>query len=230
MSNPQLAVKDVSVSYGSGRARLQALREVSLSFQPGCLTLVMGPSGSGKTTLLSVLGCLLSPESGNVLVMEHLASSLTEDEKTVLRRRSIGFVFQAFRLFRSLSALENVSLALEVAGRRGNQAETPAGRMLDELGLSDKAHLKPVELSGGEKQRVAIARALVNDPAIILADEPTAALDSTSGLQIMELLRRMAKKENRIVVVVSHDTRWLPLSDRTISMQDGRASDNNELP
>lgn len=230
MSNPQLAVKDVSVSYGSGRARLQALREVSLSFQPGCLTLVMGPSGSGKTTLLSVLGCLLSPQSGNVLVMEHLASSLTEDEKTVLRRRSIGFVFQAFRLFRSLSALENVSLALEVAGRRGNQAETPAGRMLDELGLSDKAHLKPVELSGGEKQRVAIARALVNDPAIILADEPTAALDSTSGLQIMELLRRMAKKENRIVVVVSHDTRWLPLSDRTISMQDGRASDNNELP
>jgi putative ABC transport system ATP-binding protein len=230
VSNPQLAVKDVSVSYGSGRARLQALREVSLSFQPGCLTLVMGPSGSGKTTLLSVLGCLLSPESGDVLVMEHLASSLTEDEKTVLRRRSIGFVFQAFRLFRSLSALENVSLALEVAGRRGSQAETPAARMLDELGLSDKAHLKPVELSGGEKQRVAIARALVDDPAIILADEPTAALDSTSGLQIMELLRRMAKKENRIVVVVSHDTRWLPLSDRTISMQDGQATDNNELP
>jgi putative ABC transport system ATP-binding protein len=101
--------------------------------------------------------------------------------------------------------------------------------MLDEIGLSGKAHLKPVELSGGEKQRVAIARALVNNPAIILADEPTAALDSTSGTQIMELLRRTAKKENRIVVVVSHDTRWLPLSDRTISMQDGRATDGNEL-
>ncbi len=229
MNNPQLAVKNICVSYGAGRARLQALSGVSLSFQPGCLTLVMGPSGSGKTTLLSVLGCLLAPESGNVSVMEQLADTLTEDEKTTLRRQSIGFVFQAFRLFQSLSALENVSLALEVAGRRGHQAETPAARMLDEIGLSGKAHLKPVELSGGEKQRVAIARALVNNPAIILADEPTAALDSTSGTQIMELLRRTAKKENRIVVVVSHDTRWLPLSDRTISMQDGRATDGNEL-
>jgi putative ABC transport system ATP-binding protein len=229
VSNPHLAVKDISVSYGSGRARLRALNAVSLSLTPGCLTLVTGPSGSGKTTLLSVLGCLLSPESGDVWVMERLTTNLNEAEKTALRRQSIGFIFQAFRLFRSLSALENVSLALEVAGRRGAPSEALAASMLDEIGLSDKAHLKPVELSGGEKQRVAIARALVGGPSILLADEPTAALDSASGSQVMEILKRIAKKENRTVVVVSHDMRWLPLSDRSISLQDGRVTGNSEL-
>ncbi len=229
MNNPHLAVKDVSVSYGSGRTRLLALNGVSLSFTPGCLTLVMGPSGSGKTTLLSVLGCLLSPESGDVWVMERLTANLDEEEKAALRRHSIGFIFQAFRLFKSLSALENVSLALEVAGRRGAREEALAASMLDELGVSDKAHMKPAELSGGEKQRVAIARALVGGPSILLADEPTAALDSTSGSQIMEILKRIAKKENRTVVVVSHDMRWLTLSDRSVSMQDGRVTDDSEL-
>jgi putative ABC transport system ATP-binding protein len=176
-----------------------------------------------------VLGCLLSPESGDVWVMERLTTNLNEAEKTALRRQSIGFIFQAFRLFRSLSALENVSLALEVAGRRGAPSEALAASMLDEIGLSDKAHLKPVELSGGEKQRVAIARALVGGPSILLADEPTAALDSASGSQVMEILKRIAKKENRTVVVVSHDMRWLPLSDRSISLQDGRVTGNSEL-
>lgn len=221
MSNTHLAVENVCVSYGSGRAMLRALNEVSLDFVPGCLSLVMGPSGSGKTTLLSVLGCLLSPDSGNVWVMEQLATSLAEDDKALLRQQSIGFIFQAFRLFRSLSALENVLLALDVSGCRGRRAEERAARALDDVGLSGKDHLRPVELSGGEKQRVAIARALVSNPAIILADEPTAALDSASSVQIMETLQRIARKENRIVVAVSHDVRWVPMSDRTISMQDG---------
>jgi len=224
VSSLNLAVENVSVSYGSGRARLRALDAVSLHFEPGCLSLVMGPSGSGKTTLLSVLGCLLSPDNGKVWVMERLANSLSEDEKALLRRGSIGFIFQAFRLFKSLTALENVSLALDVSGCHGAEVEARAAQSLEEVGLSDKGHLKPVELSGGEKQRVAIARALVNNPAIILADEPTAALDSASSAQIMELLQRIAEKENRIVVVVSHDMRWVPYSDRTISMRDGHAA------
>lgn len=221
-------MENVCVSYGSGRAALRALNGVSLGFAPGCLSLVMGPSGSGKTTLLSVLGCLLSPDSGKVWVMEQLACSLTEEDKALVRRQSIGFIFQAFRLFRSLSAVENVLLALDVSGCRGRRAEALAAQMLEEVGLSGKNQLKPVELSGGEKQRVAIARALVNNPAIILADEPTAALDSASGVQIMEILQRIARKENRVVVVVSHDARWVSLSDRTISMQDGRATIDGE--
>ena len=224
MSNPYLAVENVCVSYGSGRAKLWALNEVSLDFSPGCLSLVMGPSGSGKTTLLSVLGCLLSPGTGRVWVMEQLVSGLDEDDKALLRQKCIGFIFQAFRLFKSLSALENVMLALDVSGSRGRQAEALAAHMLEDVGLPGKDHLKPIELSGGEKQRVAIARALVNSPAIVLADEPTAALDSASGGQIMEILQRIARKENRIVVVVSHDMRWVPFSDRTISMRDGQAT------
>jgi putative ABC transport system ATP-binding protein len=160
--------------------------------------------------------------------MEQLACSLTEEDKALVRRQSIGFIFQAFRLFRSLSAVENVVLALDVSGCRGRRAEALAAQMLEEVGLSGKNQLKPVELSGGEKQRVAIARALVNNPAIILADEPTAALDSASGVQIMEILQRIARKENRVVVVVSHDARWVSLSDRTISMQDGRATIDGE--
>ena len=229
MSNPHLAVENVCVSYGSGRAKLRALDQVSLDFAPGCLSLVMGPSGSGKTTLLSVLGCLLSPDSGKLWVMEQLASGFSEDNKALLRQKSVGFIFQAFRLFKSLTALENVLLALDVAGPRSRQAEALAAQMLEDIGLLGKDHLKPFELSGGEKQRVAIARALVKNPSIILADEPTAALDSASGVQIMEILQRIARKENRIVVVVSHDPRWAPFSDRTIFMQDGRATIGGEM-
>jgi putative ABC transport system ATP-binding protein len=225
----ELSVKDVEVTYGSGRAAVCAIDRVSLAFQAGRLTLVMGPSGSGKTTLLSVLGCLLMPDGGAAYVMGQLVTALSEEERGELRRQCIGYVFQAFRLFRSLSALENVLLALDIAGGRGRRAKEEARRALHTVGLGDKWRLKPDELSGGEKQRVAIARALVNDPRIILADEPTASLDSHAGEQVAGMLLRLAEEEKRLVVVVSHDPRWRSFSHRTVVMRDGRIVEDQEV-
>ena len=223
-----LAVRNLKMAYGSGAARTRALDDVSLAFKPGQLSLVMGPSGSGKTTLLSVLGCLLTPDSGGVSVMETQVNKLSEGEMGKIRRRFIGYVFQAFRLFHSLSAVENVMVGLEVMGCRGPRAHDLALEAIHKVGLGDKCRLKPDELSGGEKQRVAIARALAKDPPIILADEPTASLDSTSGQQIARMLKQLACDTGRIVVVVSHDQRWLSLSDRTIQLEDGRVVADEE--
>jgi len=223
-----LSVKDVGIEYGTGSASVRALDSVSLGFRPASLTLVMGPSGSGKTTLLSLLGCLLTPDRGEVSVMNTPVRALSEEARGRIRRRYIGYVFQAFRLFHSLSALENVAIALEICGKRGKTARKVAMDALDAVGLAERSRLKPGELSGGEKQRVAIARALVNDPPILLADEPTASLVSTSGLQISQTLRKLADEDKRLVVVVSHDPRWMPFSDRTITLQDGRVLTDSE--
>lgn len=217
-----LAAENVTVTYGSGISAVHALDSVSLAFDAGRLTLVMGPSGSGKTTLLSVLGCLLTPDSGAVFLQDRLVTDLSEQQRGNIRKQFIGYVFQAFRLFRSLSALENILVALEISGCRGRQAREAAREVLAAVGMADKWRLKPNELSGGEKQRVAIARAIVNDPPIILADEPTASLDSSSGVQIAELLLKLAEDEQHLVLVVSHDSRWLPFCHRTIEMRDGR--------
>ncbi|MEP7341854.1 MAG: ABC transporter ATP-binding protein [Acidobacteriota bacterium] len=229
---PSLVAENVSVEYGAGRAMAFALEDVSVSFQPGKLALLMGPSGSGKTTLLSVLGCLVTPHRGRVTLLGHDITKLSESEKTELRRQKIGYVFQAFRLFRSLTALENILLAMELSGgnrRGGRQARQVAMDALAAVGLANKCHLLPKEMSGGEKQRVAIARALINDPPIILADEPTASLDSKSGNQVAELLLGLAEKENRLVVVVSHDNRWLPLCHRKVVLQNGSLIGDDEV-
>lgn len=218
---PSLVAEGVSVEYGAGRAMAYALEDVSVSFYPGKLALLMGPSGSGKTTLLSVLGSLVTPNSGSIKVLGQEVTKLSESEKTELRRQKIGYVFQAFRLFRALTAVENILLAMELSGRTGRGAKQAALAALDAVGLSSKGHLLPKEMSGGEKQRVAIARALINDPPIILADEPTASLDSKSGNQVAELLLGLAEKENRLVIVVSHDNRWLPLCHRKVVLQNG---------
>src|SRR5262245_57375580 len=218
---PSLVADNVSVEYGAGRATVFALEDVSVAFQSGKLTLLMGPSGSGKTTLLSALGCLMTPQRGSVKVLGREVTRLSESEKTELRRRKIGYVFQAFRLFRSLTALENILLAMELSGRAGRPARQTAQDALTAVGLANKGHLLPKEMSGGEKQRVAIARALINDPPIILADEPTASLDSKSGNQVAELLLGLAENENRLVIVVSHDNRWAPLCHRKITLQNG---------
>jgi putative ABC transport system ATP-binding protein len=220
--NPILAVEDLKLTYGSGHGATCALDNVSLDFNPGQVTLVMGPSGSGKTTLLSVLGCLLTPDSGQVQLMGKLVTGRSERERGQLRRRFIGYIFQAFRLFRSLSALENVLLALEISGHRGRRARDSATQALEVVGVADKWRLRPDELSGGEKQRVAIARALVTDPPIILADEPTASLDSHAGASIAEMLFKLAVEQDRVVVIVSHDQRLLSFSHRTVLMRDGR--------
>ena len=182
----------------------------------------MGPSGSGKTTLLSLLGCLLTPDTGSVYVQGTNTSECTAQQKSALRRREIGFIFQAFRLFHSLPAIENVVLKSDIAGAERRDSRKTAMNLLASLGLEGKAHLKPDALSGGEKQRVAIARALISDPKILLADEPTAALDSTAGRQICEILRRLADDSQQTVVIVSHDPRWSSFADRTVLLQDGR--------
>ena len=229
MHSSLVSVANISVTYGKGAAAVLALDDVSLSFARGEMALVMGPSGSGKTTLLSVLGCLLTPDAGDVRLIGQSVRGLPEGARGALRRQSIGYVFQAFRLFRSLNALENVMIAMEIAGRARREARALAAEALESVGLESKHRFKPDELSGGEKQRVAIARALVNNPAILLADEPTASLDSTAGGQIAEMLMKIAREQARLVVVVSHDPRLVQFCNRIVTMQDGRIKEDVEV-
>lgn len=222
MPNPFLGVEGASVSFGQSEARVFAVRDVSLEFEPGTLSLVMGPSGSGKTTLLSMLGCLLTPDEGTVFVDGVGVNALSEAERTVVRQKKISFVFQAFRLFHSLSALDNVALGFEIRDSAAAQRMEMARDLLLQFGLGDKLHQEPNELSPGEKQRVAIARALAGNPPILLADEPTASLDAEAGRNICQILRSQVDEQGRTVVVVSHDPRWEKFADRTITMCDGR--------
>jgi len=224
-----ITAEEVGVTYGSGHTAVRALDRVNLSFRGGEMALVMGPSGSGKTTLLSVLGCLLTPDAGDVSVMGQRVTRLSESKRGVIRQRGIGYIFQTFRLFHSLNAIENVIIAFEISGRPRREAKDAALSALDSVGLADKRWLKPNELSGGEKQRVAIARALVNNPPIILADEPTASLDSTSGSQIAEMLMRIAHEQERLVVIVSHDPRIVRFGSRIVKLQDGRVIEDIEV-
>jgi len=217
-----LGVENASVSFGKGEARVPALRDVSLSFKRGTLSVVMGPSGSGKTTLLSTLGCLLSPDEGTVFVDGAAVDGLTEAEKTAIRQKKISFVFQAFRLFHSLSAVDNVALGFEIRDPAKTRRAEMAEDLLRQFGLGDKLHQEPNELSPGEKQRVAIARALAGNPPILLADEPTASLDAKAGRNICEILRQQVDEHDRTVVVVSHDPRWREFADRTITLCDGQ--------
>jgi putative ABC transport system ATP-binding protein len=223
-----LMAEHVNITYGSGRAAVPALRDVSLRFPAGRLVLVTGPSGSGKTTLLSVLGCMLVPDSGDVEVRGQSVRALSERQRVDVRRQNIGYVFQAFRLFRSLSALDNLLLALDIAGHRGPPARERAERGLAAVGMADKARLKPGELSGGEKQRVAIARALINDPPIVLADEPTASLDWRSGEEVATMLLRIAQEQGKLVLVVTHDPRMTPFGQRIVKMADGQVVEDVE--
>lgn len=222
MPEPFLAVEGVSVAFGSGDARVQALRNASLVFERGTLSLVMGPSGSGKTTLLSILGCLLSPDEGSVFVDGVAVNRLTEAERTTVRQKKISFVFQAFRLMHSLSALDNVALGFEIRDAAAPRRKELARDLLLQFGLAGKFHLEPNELSPGEKQRVAVARALVGNPPILLADEPTASLDAEAGRNICQILRNQVDEYGRTVVVVTHDPRWQRFADRTITLCDGR--------
>jgi putative ABC transport system ATP-binding protein len=217
-----LSVENASVSFGKGDVRVPALRDLSVAFEPGTLSLVMGPSGSGKTTLLSMLGCLLSPDDGTVFVEGVAVNQLTEAEKTAVRQSKIGFVFQAFRLFHSLSAMENVALGFEIRDSAETQRMEKSEDLLRQFGLGDKLDEEPDNLSPGEKQRVAVARALAGNPPILLADEPTASLDAKAGKNICEILRGQVDEYGRTVVVVSHDSRWRAFADRTVTLCDGQ--------
>ena len=222
MPDQFLAVEHARISFGEGDARVRALRGVSVTFERGTLSLVMGPSGSGKTTLLSLLGCLLSPDEGTVFVDGVAVNELSGSEKTVLRRKKISFVFQAFRLLHSLSAIDNVALGLEIRDGKRADRMVVARELLLQFGLGDKLDREPNELSPGEKQRVAIARALAGNPPIVLADEPTASLDAEAGRNICQILRTQVDQNGKTVVVVSHDPRWKEFADRTITLSDGQ--------
>jgi len=210
-------VKDL----GQGVAQIRALKGVNLKLKGGELTLLMGPSGSGKTTLLSILGCMLTPTEGTVRVRGESIAGKTPEDLAKLRRENIGYVFQSYHLFPTLSARDNVRLSLDVRGETGADAKRKSREALERVGLAAKTRNYPRQLSGGEQQRVAIARALVGDPSVILADEPTAALDSENGKAVMTLLADISKDLGRGVLVVTHDPRLLPFADRIVHIEDG---------
>jgi putative ABC transport system ATP-binding protein len=211
----------IAKDLGQGVAQIRALKGVDLALRGGELTLLMGPSGSGKTTLLSILGCMLTPTEGTVRVRGDSIAGKNPEDLAKLRRENIGFVFQSYHLFPTLSAADNVRLALDVRGETGHDAKDKSRAALARVGLSNKMKNYPNQLSGGEQQRVAIARAVVGDPSVILADEPTAALDTQNGKAIMGILAEIAKDPGRGVLVVTHDPRLVPFADRIIHIEDG---------
>jgi putative ABC transport system ATP-binding protein len=218
---PLISIREVTKSYAEGATGVLALRGVDLDVHAGELVLLMGPSGSGKTTLLSIMGCILTASSGSVKIGGQEVVGLREKDLPRIRLEHVGFIFQGFNLFPTLTAGENVELMLDLKGLRGAPAKKRAQELLDEVGLNDKYDSFPSDLSGGQKQRVAIARALAGDPNIILADEPTAALDSTTGRNVMEMMRRLAHERGRAVVIVTHDSRVLEFGDRVVRIEDG---------
>jgi putative ABC transport system ATP-binding protein len=207
--------------FQSGQQWYQALKGINLEIQQGQIQLLMGPSGSGKTTLLSILAGMLTPSAGRVFLLGQEITKMSRAQLAQFRLKNIGFIFQGFNLFPALTAAENVELALEIKGIRGRKARQQAQMLLEQVGLADKAKLHPRDLSGGQKQRVAIARALAGNPQLIMADEPTAALDSHSGHAVIELLRRLAKEGGSTVLMVTHDPRIVDVADRVLYLEDG---------
>jgi putative ABC transport system ATP-binding protein len=223
MSDKQVLVAEGLVKdLGQGAGTVRALKGVSLTLKPGELTLLMGPSGSGKTTLLSLLGCIMAPTDGTLTVAGQSTKGLNPEQLSDLRRHHIGFIFQSYNLFPTLTAEENVRLALDVRGERGPDATTRAVKALQQVGLGHRMRSYPANMSGGEQQRVAVARAIAGRPSVILADEPTAALDSENGNAVMELLSEIAKDTHHAVLAVTHDPRTMKYADRIIKIEDGR--------
>jgi putative ABC transport system ATP-binding protein len=217
-----IAARQVTKAYGSGSARVEALRGIDLTIKPGEFVAVMGSSGSGKSTLLQLIAGLDRPTSGSIEVGGHDLGRWGDDELTLLRRRWIGVIFQAFNLLDVLSALENVALPLAITGISRAAAQERAAQALDLVGLAHRGHHLPGQLSGGEQQRVAIARALVIEPLILLADEPTGNLDSTSGARIMDLVRHLADTRRQTILMVTHDPGHAARADRLVLLRDGQ--------
>ncbi|MBD1845734.1 ABC transporter ATP-binding protein [Cyanobacteria bacterium FACHB-63] len=216
-----IAASGVEMVYQTGGERYQALKQVDLSVRYGDIQLLMGPSGSGKTTLLSILAGILTPTAGTVRLMGQEITKLSSSKLAQFRLENIGFIFQGFNLFPALSAIENVEVALNLKGIRGKAAHQQAIELLEQVGIADRANRQPRDLSGGQKQRVAIARALAGNPALIMADEPTAALDSQNGHAVIELLRSLAKEKGRTVLIVTHDPRIADVADHIAYLEDG---------
>lgn len=213
---------DVWKAFGEGARRSVILRGISLQIQRGETLFLVGPSGSGKTTLLSILGCILKPDQGSVRVLGQEMREMNSSMLTRFRREHVGFIFQSFNLFPTLSAIDNVRLALSMRKVPLRRATAQALELLDRLGLAARAHLRPPQLSTGECQRVAIARALADEPSLLFADEPTASLDGENGQAVMHLLNRLVKERGVTLVVVTHDNRIFPFADRVLHLEDGR--------
>lgn len=224
--NYSVQVRDLNYFFGQGDLRKQVLYDINLDLHRGQIVIMTGPSGSGKTTLLTLIGALRSLSHGSLRVLGQELVGLG-NRQMVEVRRNIGFIFQAHNLFESLTAAQNVEMAVELTGNlrdKGQRAEA----MLAKVGLADRAHYKPASLSGGQKQRVAIARALVNHPQLILADEPTAALDKNSGRDVVTLMQKLAQEENCTILMVTHDNRILDVADRLINLVDGRLESDEQ--
>jgi putative ABC transport system ATP-binding protein len=217
-----LEARQVSKTFEEGTSKVEVLKGVSLAVAAGEVVALEGPSGSGKTTLLSILGCILTPTAGEVVVAGERVTSDRPEVLRDVRRRSIGFVFQQYNLFPALSAVENVEYALNVKGVTGSRARSMAEEVLVRVGLGDRMGFLPRDMSGGQKQRIAIARALAGSPQVLLADEPTANLDTQVGTQVLQLFRELAKSENKGLVIVTHDPKVREIADRVVGIRDGR--------
>jgi putative ABC transport system ATP-binding protein len=228
MNGPLLDVDRVCKEFGRGHTLVRAVADVSFKTERGEITLIMGPSGSGKTTLLSMIGGILRPTSGTITIDGLEIAGLRRRELPRVRRELVGFVFQTFNLLESLSALENVAIALNIAGVKGAAAAKRARALLCEAGLEARLHFNAQALSAGERQRVALARALANEPRLLLADEPTANLDTAAGRDVMELLRTLTEHRGHAAVVVSHDPRVREVADNVLRLADGRLTE--EMP
>ena len=222
MNEPIIRVEGVHKSFLMGKEAVQALRGVDLDVLPGEMVCLMGPSGSGKTTLLNILGGLEEPSRGHVIVNGQNVVSLSEDKLARLRLRTMGFIFQNYNLLVNFTALENVESPMALAGMRGRKRREAAEELLKLVGLSDRSNHYPTELSGGQQQRVAIARALANDPAILIGDEITGDLDSTTGFEVMEIIARLNQERQTTIVYVTHDPRMARFATRLIQIRDGK--------
>ncbi len=227
--SPAVVVRHLNFYFGEGELRKQALYDINLELYPGEITILTGPSGSGKTTLLTLIGGLRTIHEGSLQVLGQELSGLNQRQLVDVRKR-IGFIFQAHNLFSSLTARQNVQMAVELmAGISPREARDRATAILESVGLGHRLDYKPQALSGGQKQRVAIARALVNRPPLILADEPTAALDKQSGRDVVTLMQRLAQEDNIAILMVTHDNRILDVADRIINLVDGRVESDTTL-
>jgi putative ABC transport system ATP-binding protein len=222
ISEPVISMHKLDHYFGQGQLRKQVLFDINLEINAGEIVLMTGPSGSGKTTLLTLIGALRSGQSGSLKILGQEMCNASSD-KLVKTRRKIGYIFQAHNLHRSLTALQNVQMGLEVHGNLSrSQMRDRSTAMLQLVGLEQRINYYPDDLSGGQKQRVAIARALVSQPQIVLADEPTAALDSKSGREVVNLMQKLAKEQGCTILLVTHDNRILDIADRIVNMEDGK--------
>ncbi len=221
-----IQLSNISKYFGAKAQKEYALKDVSVSVRRGEVLMLMGPSGSGKTTLLSIMGCILKPSSGSIVIRGREISGFSQKQLGRIRLRHLGFIFQEYNLFPTLNVLDNVLVALDIRGMTGPKAKKQALTALGSVGMAPKALAMPDTLSGGQKQRLAIARSLAGRPSVILADEPTAALDSDNGRKVVELMRELAHEKNHSVVIVTHDPRAVKYADRLLTIEDGRISNS----